>query len=83
MKTILTVSMVLLTIALPAFSQDNESRAHICFRTLDADRDGRVTAEEFEPFYPDGEKLFVEADANRDGALTHDEYHSLLGHGAQ
>ena len=83
MKTIMIVSVVLLTIALPAFSQDSDSRAHICFRTLDTDRDGQVTAEEFKRFYPDGEQLFGEADANRDGALTHDEYHALLGHGAR
>lgn len=55
---------------------------HICFRTLDADRDGRVTFREFAAHYGNDTAGFQAADADRDGTLTHEEYHGFLGHGA-
>ena len=60
----------------------DESRDHICFRALDANRDGEVTPQEFEKHYENAQETFDKADKNKDGRLTHDEYHDMLGHGA-
>jgi hypothetical protein len=55
---------------------------HICFRRIDANKDSRVTFEEFAVHYGKDEAAFKAGDANGDGWLTHDEYHDFLGHGA-
>ena len=55
---------------------------HICFHRIDADRNGKVTFQEFADHYDKAEKKFSSADKNGDGVLTHDEYHDFLGHGA-
>ncbi len=60
----------------------DETKDHICFRALDADRDGLVTLAEFEKHYGKDEARFKAADTDQDGNLTHDEYHELLGHGS-
>ena len=59
-----------------------EKDNHICFRALDADKDGLVTLQEFERYYEDSEEKFNQADADKNGKLTHEEYHDSLGHGA-
>ena len=61
----------------------SEHQGHVCFRTLDANQDGKVTMEEFTKAYPKkGQRLFEKADSNQDGVLVHGEYHDMLGHGA-
>ncbi len=60
----------------------DEAKDHVCFRSLDADKNGLVTFEEFAEHYGADEARFKAADADQDGRLTHDEYHHLLGHGA-
>lgn len=60
----------------------DEKKDHVCFRSLDVNKDGKVTMQEFEKAYGDDEEKFNRADANGDGSLTHDEYHQMLGHGA-
>lgn len=59
-----------------------EEGDHICFRRIDANKDGIVTFEEFAVHYGKDEQKFKAADANGDGRLVHDEYHGFLGHGA-
>lgn len=81
-----TIAMLLLTtlmvVSAPACWAE-EKEDHICFSVLDADQDGIVTFQEFEPYYGGDKAAFDAADANKDGKLTHDEYHSHLGHGSQ
>jgi Ca2+-binding EF-hand superfamily protein len=65
-----------------AICRGDESKDHICFRTLDANEDGIVTFQEFEPHYGNDKKTFNTADVDKDNVLTHDEYHQYLGHGS-
>lgn len=49
------------------------------FETMDANRDGRVTKEEFMAALSDdqkriGERVFAARDANNDGVLTREEF---------
>lgn len=59
-----------------------ESAGHVCFRVVDADGDGCVTAGEFKKIYGSAESRFTDVDADGDGCLTHEEYHGMLGHGS-
>lgn len=59
-----------------------DGAGHICFKRVDANRDGIVTFEEFAVHYGKDETKFKAVDADGDGRLTHDEYHDFLGHGA-
>ena len=59
-----------------------EEKDHICFRVIDADKNGAVTHEEFEKFYKNQPETFKTCDVNKDNILSHDEYHDFLGHGA-
>jgi Ca2+-binding EF-hand superfamily protein len=59
-----------------------ENKDHVCFRTIDSNKDGMVTFQEFKQVYGDVKEKFNMADENKDGKLTHDEYHDLLGHGS-
>ena len=62
--------------------EPREARPHPCFRSIDADRDGRVTPAEFNQAFPDSRpSVFQAVDLDRDGCLIHDEYHRSLGHG--
>ena len=81
-KTIIAAVSALILLLPAAFCQANESKDHICFRTLDINQDGVVTMQEFEQHYGKNEGQFNAADANQDGKLTHDEYHISLGHGS-
>lgn len=56
--------------------------AHLCFRVVDADRDGVVNFAEFAKHYGEDRPRFEAADTDQDGLLTHDEYHAVLGGGA-
>jgi len=60
-----------------------EKADHVCFRSVDADHDGKVTLKEFAVHYGSDEAMFKAVDSNEDGHLTHEEYHDFLGHGAQ
>jgi len=81
-KSIITAILALLFVFPAPFCHADEEKDHICFRSLDADRDGVVTPQEFEAHYGKSQEKFEAADANKDGKLTHDEYHSSLGHGS-
>ena len=59
----------------------NEEKGHLCFRVIDADKDGAVTFQEFNKYFGENKKQFDEIDLNSDGKLSHDEYHESLGHG--
>ena len=59
-----------------------EKEDHICFRRIDADRDGKVTPKEFAVHFGEDAAKFKALDSNEDGLLTHKEYHDYLGHGA-
>lgn len=83
MQNIGVMLMLATILALPvSLCGAAEKKDHICFRALDADKDGRVTLQEFAKHYGDDKALFNAADVDQDGRLTHDEYHKLLGHGA-
>ena len=83
MSRLSAVVLAALSLALASpWSLADEKRDHVCFRTLDADQDGRVTFQEFEEYYGSDPSPFKAADADQDGTLTHEEYHGLLGHGA-
>ncbi len=77
---VILLASLLVVSSVPGWA--DEAKDHICFRALDADKDGRVTFEEFAKHYGTDEARFKAADADQDGQLTHDEYHALLGHGA-
>ena len=83
MKTCFLMYIVAITILISnAFCLGNEEKNHICFRSIDADKDGKVYYQEFEKFFSDDKAKFEEIDLNDDGYLSHDEYHQSLGHGA-
>jgi hypothetical protein len=83
MKTVGVMLMAAIMLTSPAsLCGADERKDHICFRTMDADSDGKVTFQEFEKYYGDDKGKFNSADLNQDGRLTHDEYHNLLGHGS-
>lgn len=76
------LSMACLLLTWAGWGVAGEKVDHICFRRIDADRDGKVTLKEFAVHYEAGEGKFKAADSNKDGVLTHEEYHDFLGHGA-
>ena len=65
-----------------AYCLGNEEKSHICFKSVDADKDGKVTFQEFKKIFSDDKVKFETIDLNDDGKLSHDEYHQFLGHGA-
>lgn len=83
MRAILIISSIVLSLVLlngPAAAKSND---HICFHTLDANHDGKVTHKEFSQYYSADPQKFIAIDTNKDGILTHEEYHAMLGHGAE
>lgn len=76
----IAVSVVLALSAAPGFAQAKKD--HICFRAVDADRNGEVTYTEYEKFFENGRDKFIRIDLDKNGRLTHDEYHKSLGHGS-
>lgn len=74
--------MIILSIAAANLCLAEEKKNHTCFRVVDADKDGKITFEEFEKFFGNDNERFKAADLDKNGILTHDEYHKLLGHGS-
>lgn len=81
-KSIANLLLTLLLVSTAALAMADEKKDHVCFRTLDADKDGMVTMEEFAKVYGDDQQKFNQADVDQDGQLNHDEYHGILGHGS-
>jgi Ca2+-binding EF-hand superfamily protein len=71
---------ILVSVPLCVFAE--EEKGHICFKTIDANKDDRVTFEEFVEYLGEDREKFTRVDQNGDGELTHEEYHVSLGHGA-
>ncbi|MBW1804680.1 MAG: EF-hand domain-containing protein [Deltaproteobacteria bacterium] len=83
MRTWFLICAVVITMFIStAFCFAAEKKGHICFRTVDADKDGKVTYQEFKNTFGDDKAKFKAIDANDDGTLSHEEYHKSLGHGA-
>lgn len=78
--TILILASCLILSSIPCGAEAKND--HLCFRALDADKDGRVSFEEFAAHYGNDAARFKAVDADQDGQLTHDEYHDFLGHGS-
>ena len=74
--------MITLSIVSTTFCLAEEKKSHTCFRVVDADKDGKITFEEFEKFFGNDIERFKAADLDKNGQITHDEYHKLLGHGS-
>jgi len=74
--------MISISIASSNFCLADEKKKHTCFRTVDSNKDGEVTFQEFEKFFGNDTERFKEADLDKNGKLTHDEYHKLFGHGS-
>ena len=84
MKSVFVIYLTAATILVSAplcFSVEEE-KGHICFNTIDSNKDNRVTFEEFVKYLGDDREKFTSVDQNEDGELTHEEYHDSLGHGA-
>jgi Ca2+-binding EF-hand superfamily protein len=81
-KTSAIFFMIIFWATAVALCLADEKKDHICFRTLDADKDGMVTLQEFEKYYENEKEKFSEADLNKDGTLSHEEYHHILGGGS-
>jgi Ca2+-binding EF-hand superfamily protein len=83
MKNFLSINLAAIAILLSCtFSFAEEEVKHICFRSVDADKDGKVTFQEFKKVFGDDRSKFDAVDLNKDGMLSHDEYHKSLGRGA-
>jgi Ca2+-binding EF-hand superfamily protein len=83
MKKSIAVALITVLFAVSAnLCWADEEKDHVCFRTLDANKDGTVTFQEFEKVYGNDEEKFQKADTDKNGKLSHDEYHSILGHGS-
>ena len=83
MKKFVLPYLVVITIFISnALCFGNVEKSHICFRDVDADKDGKVTFQEFKKIYGDDKVKFEAIDLNDDGKLSHDEYHQFLGHGS-
>ena len=82
-----SISVIYLTaaaifVSAPLCFSVEEDKGHICFNTIDSNKDNRVTFEEFVKYLGDDRERFTRVDQNEDGELTHEEYHDSLGHGA-
>lgn len=83
MKSILITCLVALTIVISiTICWADEEKSHICFNTVDADKDSKVTFKEFSVYFGNNQDKFNQVDQDGDGKLSHDEYHKSLGHGA-
>lgn len=83
MIRILLLSVVAFGILISGdFCLGNEKKDHVCFRSIDSDKDEIVTLQEFAKIFGEDKAKFEEIDLNGDGTLSHDEYHEALGHGS-
>ena len=84
MKTYFAICFIIVTILTTSvICLAGAEKKHICFKIIDADKDGKVTFQEFKQYFDDAKEKFAAIDLNGDGNLTHDEYHKSLGHGAK
>jgi hypothetical protein len=83
MRIFSLLSLIAMTIfTFPALGSAGEKTDHVCFRSIDSDKDGAVTFEEFVKYFGKDQEKFKTTDLDGNGKLTHDEYHKLLGHGS-
>ena len=84
MKSVFVIYLIAAAIFIlaPLCFSVEEEKGHICFNTIDSNKDNRVTFEEFVKYLRDDRERFTSVDQNEDGELTHEEYHESLGHGA-
>lgn len=84
MNKILLLCFVVVTIFIlnnSCFAEEERShnkKDHICFRTVDEDKDGKVTFQEFMKVFGEDKKKFEAIDQDDDGNLSHDEYRQSL-----
>ena len=83
MKNIFSVLLIAcLAILTPPIASADRDKPHICFRTLDADQDFRVSWDEFHKGYADWDQdKYRSLDIDKDGVLSHEEYHLALDKG--
>ena len=82
MKSIIFVYLVALTVFFSTtLCSADEEKGHICFNTVDINKDSKVTFEEFAVYFGNNKVKFNKVDQDGDGRLSHDEYHESLGHG--
>ena len=84
MKSVFVIFLtaILISVLAPLSFSMEEEKGHICFKTIDSNKDNKVTFEEFVKYLGDDRERFTSVDQNEDGELTHEEYHESLGHGA-
>ena len=83
MKTFFSICFAIIAIFFTsAFCLAGAEKNHICFKIIDADKDGKVTFQEFKQYFDNDKEKFAAIDLNGDGNLSHAEYHQSLGHGA-
>ena len=83
MKSVFIACLVAFTIIISStLCSADEEKDHICFNTVDADKDSKVTFDEFAVYFGNNKAKFNKFDQDGDGKLSHDEYHESLGHGA-
>jgi len=79
---VIFLTAILISVLAPLSFSMEEEKGHICFKTIDSNKDNKVTFEEFVKYLGDDRERFTSVDQNEDGELTHEEYHESLGHGA-
>ena len=72
--------IVFIIVAATALCFGDGHKHHVCFKAIDADKDGVVTYLEFRQFLGDDKSKYDEIDLDDNGTLSHDEYHKSLGH---
>ena len=59
MKTYFSICFVIIAIlTTSAFCLAGAEKNHVCFKIVDADKDGKVTFQEFKQFFDDGKEKF-------------------------
>jgi hypothetical protein len=70
---LLKMLLILAVFLSPVWAGDH-GEGHVCFYSIDADRDEVVSFKEFSAVFGDDKKIFDAMDQDKDGSLTHDEY---------
>ncbi len=79
LPALLIVSFMLTPMTVAAVTaSDSPEKDHICFRRIDTDSDGRMSFEEFIPFFGKDRAKFDSMDDDKDGNISHDEYEAWL-----
>lgn len=72
MKTMLMAFAMVLMLCQPATAETNYN---VCFNSLDADYDGKMSKGEFMVAFPKGDlKIFDVADKDENGSVAHEEW---------